>query len=141
MTAGGGSNDRLPAAAVAAAEFVERPYGLTRRRRRGAIRRRMFTVNGHRFLVTILRQPTQCTHCRQSIHGLRIQGYHCRVCSSVVHKKCHQLLSTRCNHRCTDDDEDDGDDEDEEDEVEEEDEDNDNNNDVSPDLPPTPPIR
>lgn len=36
-------------------------------RRRGAMRRRVHQINGHKFMATFLRQPTFCSHCREFI--------------------------------------------------------------------------
>lgn len=46
-------------------EFKERGGGFNRRR--GAMRRRVHQVNGHKFMATYLRQPTFCSHCKEFI--------------------------------------------------------------------------
>lgn len=57
-------------------EFKERfAFGLDNKRR-GAIRRRVYQIKGHKFMATLLLQPTYCSHCREFIWG--VQAFQCQ---------------------------------------------------------------
>uniref|UniRef100_A0A8D1BUK3 Protein kinase C n=1 Tax=Sus scrofa TaxID=9823 RepID=A0A8D1BUK3_PIG len=56
------------------------------RKRQGAVRRRVHQVNGHKFMATYLRQPTYCPLSQQPLV----------ICTCVVHKRCHELIITKC---------------------------------------------
>ncbi|XP_064403529.1 calcium-independent protein kinase C-like isoform X2 [Halichondria panicea] len=76
-------------------QFVARSQ--VRRGHRGAVRRKIHIVNGHKFMATFLRQFTFCSHCNEFIWGIvNKQGYQCVVCSQVVHKRCHTSVLTEC---------------------------------------------
>ncbi|CAG0879340.1 unnamed protein product [Cyprideis torosa] len=89
-----------PAPSNQPGEFRDRVTGV---HRRGAMRRKVHQVNGHKFMATFLRQPTFCSHCRDFIWGLGKQGYQCRVCTVVVHKRCHTSIMTECPGTKTED--------------------------------------
>ncbi|KAG9510925.1 Protein kinase C epsilon type, partial [Fragariocoptes setiger] len=77
-----------------AREFIER-HGLLNKRR-GAVRRRIHLVYGHKFMATYFKQPTFCSHCGRFLWGLGHQGYRCQTCTMAIHKKCHELVVTQC---------------------------------------------
>lgn len=75
--------------------FKERESGI--KGRRGAMRRRVHQISGHKFMAVWLRQPTYCCHCREFIWGVfNKQGYQCQVCTCVVHKRCHLEVVSQC---------------------------------------------
>uniref|UniRef100_T1JY70 Phorbol-ester/DAG-type domain-containing protein n=1 Tax=Tetranychus urticae TaxID=32264 RepID=T1JY70_TETUR len=52
---------------------------------------KIHSVNGHQFKATSFTSPTLCSHCHGLLYGIVKQGYQCKVCYCVVHKKCHTV--------------------------------------------------
>ena len=48
-------------------KFKMKEGALKARGRRGAMRRRVHQINGHKFMATFLYQPTFCAHCNEFI--------------------------------------------------------------------------
>ncbi|CAB07853.1 Phorbol-ester/DAG-type domain-containing protein [Caenorhabditis elegans] len=53
-------------------------------------------ISGHKFKAVGLAQPTFCSFCSKFIYGVGKQGYKCLGCETVVHKRCHALITARC---------------------------------------------
>lgn len=51
-------------------------------------------VLGHKFDSILLKEPTRCSQCRNTVWGL--EGFSCKSCNLVSHRKCFTKVTGQC---------------------------------------------
>lgn len=67
------------------------------RGRRGAIKfGNVNEVQCHQFFKKIFRQPAYCSLCHELMWGFSKEGWQCKLCAYVAHRRCLDLILTKC---------------------------------------------
>ena len=68
------------------------------RKRRMAVRRKVYIKAGHKFMATYCKQPTFCAFCTDFIWGVaNKQAYQCQECMKTIHKRCLHNIVQPCS--------------------------------------------
>lgn len=61
--------------------------------RRNAVHKKVDHIAGHKFELTLMKELTKCSQCRQLIW---VHGLNCRECKLMIHRKCRQSITATC---------------------------------------------